>query len=122
MQVRNLFGLSFRAMADFVIREWHLTPYPGDQAPLHVHHRGDEAFCVLEGELEVRDGHDRHRLSAGEFHIVRSGSVHTFATVANSSARVLCIMTPEIDALIEALHAEGTDMTQVWAQHHSSLV
>jgi uncharacterized cupin superfamily protein len=109
-------------MADFVIREWHLMPHSGDQAPLHVHHRGDEAFCVLEGELEVRDGDARHHLSAGEFHVVRSGRVHTFATVGESSARVLCVMTPEIDDLIHALHAEGTDMTGVWEQHHSSLV
>jgi len=32
---------------DFVIREWNLSPYPGDLAPLHVHHAGDEAFIVL---------------------------------------------------------------------------
>lgn len=31
-------------MADFVLREWNLAPYPGDQAPPHIHHRSDEAF------------------------------------------------------------------------------
>lgn len=36
-------------MPAFVIREWNLVPYPGDQAPVHVHHRGDEAFYVLDG-------------------------------------------------------------------------
>lgn len=42
-------------MADFDIREWTLDPYPGDQAPLHIHHRGDEAFYVLDGRLDVQD-------------------------------------------------------------------
>jgi mannose-6-phosphate isomerase-like protein (cupin superfamily) len=108
-------------VADFVIREWRLAAYAGDQAPLHVHHRGDEAFCVLEGELEVRDGDERHRLTAGQFHVVRAGSVHTFATVGQADVRVLCVMTPEIDRLIQALHAQGTDMASVWRDHHSSL-
>ena len=34
-------------MADFVIREWNLAPYPDDQAPRHIHHCSDEAFYVL---------------------------------------------------------------------------
>lgn len=40
-------------MADFVIREWNLAPYPDDQAPRHIHHCSDEAFYVLDGQLEV---------------------------------------------------------------------
>lgn len=107
-------------MADFVIREWDLSPYPGDQAPPHIHHRGDEAFYVLEGTLDVLDGETRHRLHAGEVHTVAAGSVHTFATVGDVGARVLCIMTPEIDALIAALHS-GADPATVWQDHHSSL-
>lgn len=107
-------------MSDFVIREWNLAPYPGDQAPPHVHHRGDEAFFVLEGELDVRDGDERHRLSAGEWRTIEAGSIHTFATVGDAGARVLVVMTPEIDTLVTALHEGGVD-AGVWARHHSSL-
>ena len=109
-------------MADFVIREWNLEPYPGDMAPLHVHHRGDEGFIVLAGRLAVQDAGERHVLEAGELHVVRAGAAHTFATVGDEGARVLCVMTPEIDALIQRLHEPGADPSGVWAQHHSSLV
>lgn len=109
-------------MSDFVIREWNLSPYPGDQAPLHIHHAGDEGFIVLEGVLDVRDGDTRHVLSAGEFHVVAAGSPHTFATVGDEGARVLCVMTPEIDALVSGLHAPGVEhLAAVWAAHRSSL-
>ncbi len=87
-----------------------------------MHHLGDEAFVVLEGRLDVQDGDTRHRLGAGDVHVVEAGSVHTFATVDDETARVLCVMTPEIDQLIRRLHEPGvTDLAALWAEHHSSL-
>lgn len=110
-------------MADFVIREWTLAPYDTDQAPLHVHHRGDEAFYVLAGRLDVQDGAIRHRLQEGELHVVRAGSAHTFATVdPDRPTRILVVMTPEIDRLVQRLHSDDVDLTTVWQEHHSSLV
>jgi len=109
-------------VADFVIREWTLPPHDGDQAPLHLHHRGDEAFYVLEGRIDVQDGDTRHRLEAGQMHVVEAGSVHTFATAdPDQPVRVLVVMTPEIDQLIQRLHEDDVDRTAVWAEHHSSL-
>ncbi|MGH3508727.1 MAG: cupin domain-containing protein [Nocardioidaceae bacterium] len=110
-------------MADFVIREWTLAPYAGDQAPLHIHHRSDEAFYVLDGLLDVQDGADRHRLVTGQFHVVTAGSMHTFATVSDAPVRVLAVMTPEIDELVRRLHGgEIEDVAALWARYHSSLV
>ena len=104
-----------------MIREWNLSGYPTDQAPLHVHHAGDEGFIVLDGLLEVQDGETRHHLEAGQLHVVRAGSAHTFAT--HTGARVLCVMTPEIDSLVHDLHdPDVTDLAAVWAAHRSSLV
>lgn len=104
---------------DFVIREWNLSPYPGDMAPLHVHHAGDEGFIVLEGLLEVQDGDVRHHLGAGQLHVVRAGAAHTFAT--RTGARVLCVMTPEIDRLVQRLHdPDVVDLDRVWTEHRSS--
>jgi hypothetical protein len=38
-------------------------------------------------------------------------------------ARVLCVMTPEIDRLIQRLHVPDVlDMAAVWAEHRCSLV
>ena len=110
-------------MADFILREWSLEPFPGDQAPLHIHHRGDEAFYVVDGLLEVQDGDRRLQLQAGQFHVVSAGSPHTFATVEQNPARVLVVMTPEIDRLIERLHSDrSNDTAAVWTEHHSSVV
>ena len=110
-------------MSGFVIREWNLSPYPGDMAPLHVHHAGDEGFIVLDGRLEVQDGTTRHLLESGQVHVVKAGRAHTFATVGDEGARVLCVMTPEIDALIARLHdSDVDDVAAVWAEHHSALV
>jgi uncharacterized cupin superfamily protein len=50
-------------VADFVIKEWNLDPYPGDQAPCHVHYGPDEAFYVPDGELEVLEGDARRILT-----------------------------------------------------------
>jgi mannose-6-phosphate isomerase-like protein (cupin superfamily) len=107
-------------MTGIVLREWTLDPYDGDQAPPHIHHRDDEAFYVLDGRLEVRDGERRIRLGPGEFHVVAAGSVHTFATAGPDPARVLVVMSPEIDSLITALHSDASPET--WARHHASPV
>jgi mannose-6-phosphate isomerase-like protein (cupin superfamily) len=110
-------------MADFVIRRWSLRPYPGDQAPTHVHLAGDEAFCVLRGRLEVLVGDSRRLLEEGEFVTVPAGTVHTFATVGDAVAEILCVMTPEIDELVAELHRVSTDEERAaaWASHHSHL-
>lgn len=110
-------------MADFVIRRWDLAHFGGDQAPPHVHHASDEAFCVLRGRLEVLVGEERRVLGAGEFLIVPAGTRHTFATVDPGGADVLAVMTPEIDQLVASLHTATSDEERgaLWERHRSSL-
>jgi quercetin dioxygenase-like cupin family protein len=109
---------------DFVLRRWDLEPYPGDQAPPHVHHRSDEAFCVLRGRLEVLVGDTRRVLEQGEYVTVAAGTVHTFATVDAAGAQMLVVMTREVDELIQALHTASTDeeRVNVWARYNSEVV
>jgi quercetin dioxygenase-like cupin family protein len=111
-------------MADFVIKEWNIAPYPGDQAPPHVHHSSDEAFYVVDGELEVLVGDERRILVTGELAFIPAGTVHTFANRGPAASRILTVMTPQIEALISALHAAGTaeSRDEVWARHNSSVV
>jgi len=108
---------------DFVVRRWELNPYPGDQAPRHVHHASDEAFCVIEGLLEVQLGDERRRLARGDFLVVPAGTVHTFATVDDTPTVVLAVMTPEVDQLVTALHTAATaeERHRTWARYNSSL-
>jgi quercetin dioxygenase-like cupin family protein len=110
-------------VADFVIREWNLAPYPGDQAPPHVHHGSDEAFYVLDGQLEVLEGEERRVLAAGELALIPAGTIHTFANRGPGHTRILCVMTPEIAELIAALHSEPeTSRDVVWARYNASVV
>ena len=106
-----------------MVREWDLAPYPGDQAPPHVHHRSDEAFYVLAGQLEVLVRDERRILTTGELAFIPAGTVHTFANRGPDAARILVVMTPEIDALIAALHSDETGTADdVWARYNASVV
>jgi len=111
-------------MADFVIREWELPPYPGDQAPPHVRYNSNEAFYVLDGEMEILLGDQRYRKTAGTLVIVPSGTRHTFANHGPGNLRVLVIMTPEVDELITALHRADTAQARdaIWARYNSAVV
>jgi mannose-6-phosphate isomerase-like protein (cupin superfamily) len=67
---------------------------PGFSPPLHVHHREDEAFYVLEGELTMRCGDRTFRASAGAFVFLPRGVPHTFVVEGNEPARMLTLLTP----------------------------
>jgi mannose-6-phosphate isomerase-like protein (cupin superfamily) len=89
-----------------------------------VHDRGDEAFCALRGRLRVLVGEAWVELGPGEHVMVPAGTRHTFATAGEDGARVLVVMTPEIDDLIKALHAATDDEERAaaWARHHARTV
>ena len=107
----------------FVIRRWELSPYPGPQAPLHVHHRDDEGFVVLDGLLDVTLGDDVRRLGPGEFVVVPAGTAHTFATVDHTPAVVLATMTSRIDELVRRLHTVPDDeRAALWERYASAVV
>jgi quercetin dioxygenase-like cupin family protein len=65
----------------------------GTATPLHLHHKEDETFYVLEGEVTVLVGDERIDLSAGDYAFAPRGIPH--ATVVRSErARVLVTMSP----------------------------
>ena len=90
---------SMAEVSEFVIRDWQLDPYDGDQAPLHVHHAGDEAFVFIP-----------------------RGTAHTFA--APTGAHVLAVMSPPVAELIDRLHdaASDADRGSLWERFDSTLV
>ena len=110
-------------MGDFVVKRWDLQPHPGDQAPVHIHHGSDEAFCVVTGQLEVLVGDQRRILNPGDLAVVPAGTAHTFATVGDAIAEIVVVMTPQIEALIAALHdAADEDRAAVWSRFNSEVV
>src|SRR5262245_8717919 len=67
---------------------------PGFSPPLHVHHREDEAFWVLEGELTMRCGDRTFRAAAGSFVFLPRDMPHTFVVEGDAPARMLTLLTP----------------------------
>jgi quercetin dioxygenase-like cupin family protein len=109
-------------VSQFVIRDWQLDPYDGDQAPLHVHHAGDEAFICIDGDLQVLVGDVRRSVEPGTFVFIPRGTAHTFA--APTGAHVLAVMSPHVAELIDRLHDAATDADSrsLWEQFDSALV
>src|SRR5919107_970200 len=66
----------------------------GASPPLHVHHREDESFWVLEGEATFICGDQRFRASPGSFVFLPRGVPHTFVVESSTPARWLTLLTP----------------------------
>ncbi|WP_210527244.1 cupin domain-containing protein [Rubellimicrobium arenae] len=60
--------------------------------PRHVHHREDECFVVLSGEMEFSVEGQSFRKGAGEAAFIPRGAEHTFRALTES--RHLVILTP----------------------------
>lgn len=67
---------------------------PGFSPPLHVHHREDEAFWVLEGDLTMRCGDQTFRVGPGAFVFLPRDVPHTFVVEGEAPARMLTLLTP----------------------------
>src|SRR5262245_35683302 len=80
----------------------HTAP-PGDMPPLHVHHREEEAFYVLDGELELHAGDDSVLLCPGDAFVAPRGIPHTYRVVSHVPARWLVISNGGFEAFLEAV-------------------
>jgi mannose-6-phosphate isomerase-like protein (cupin superfamily) len=109
--------------ADLVLAEWTSPGGEGYIAPLHVHHKDDEAWYVLVGTLMVRVGGDDVVVAAGNAVIVPRGTPHTYWNPTDRPTRYLLVMTRRIHELIEALHAPGAgDVEAVFREHRSEFL
>jgi quercetin dioxygenase-like cupin family protein len=70
-----------------------ITEPPGSQAPLHVHHREDESFWILEGDLTFEVGDAIIEARAGDYLFGPRDIPHRY-TVGSAGCRMLFIMTP----------------------------
>jgi quercetin dioxygenase-like cupin family protein len=70
-----------------------VTEHPGAEAPLHVHHRDDEGFWILEGEVTFEVGDETIEASAGDFVFGPRDIPHRF-TVGDRGCRMLFILVP----------------------------
>jgi len=70
-----------------------VTEPPGGMAPLHVHHREDEAFWILEGEITFEVGGATIKARAGDYVFGPRDIPHRY-TVGSAGCRMLFILTP----------------------------
>ena len=93
----------------FVIAEWQDAGGSAEPhrliAPLHVHHRDDEAWYVLEGTLCVLVGKNEVEAQAGSGVFVPRGTSHTYWNPGSGPVRYLLMMTSNIYRLIKEIHA-----------------
>jgi len=114
----------------FVLAEWRDAGGPPGPprfiAPLHLHHKDDEAWYVLEGVLWVRAGDKDVQANAGSAVFVPRGTPHTYWNPGPGPLRYLLVMTPRIYELILAIHAmkERTPGTlqELFRKYDSELV
>ncbi len=70
------------------------APYANFPEGLLYDRHEDEAFCVLEGEVEFLLGGGTIPAGAGTCVHVPKGTLHTFRNVGTSPSRVLGVITP----------------------------
>jgi quercetin dioxygenase-like cupin family protein len=79
-----------------------VTCGPGYQAPLHVHHRDDEGFWVLDGRVTFHVGDASVLAGPGDYAYGPRNVPHRF-DVGDEGCRMLFILTPGgLDELIMA--------------------
>ena len=66
---------------------------PEGEQPLHVHHREDEGFWVLEGEVTFEVGEETIKASPGSFLLGPKDVPHRY-TVDSGPARMLFVLSP----------------------------
>jgi len=80
----------------------HLSPR-GSGSPLHVHHREDEWFYIVDGELTIWVGGQVVNARSGSFVYGPRGVPHTY-TVESDTARFLVVTEPAgFDDFVRAL-------------------
>jgi len=88
---------------------WEAVVPPGAGAPPHTHHREDEAFYILSGELliECEGEAAPRRVPAGGFFFGARGRRHSIRNVGDQPARVLVLAAPScgLDQMFAELDA-----------------
>jgi len=92
---------------------------PGGGPPPHIHHREDESFFILEGELTFQLGDRRLVAKAGSFIQGPRGVPHSFKNERAAPARMLIHLSPsgferfmaEFATPVDSIDASPTPVT-----------
>jgi mannose-6-phosphate isomerase-like protein (cupin superfamily) len=79
--------------AAFSAQEWRAPPHAGG-IPVHLHRHTEEAFYVVDGEIELwLDDHSAVR-AAGSYVVVPPGCRHAFGNPGDRPATYLTVVSP----------------------------
>ena len=67
---------------------------PGSGPPPHIHHRVEEVYRLLEGELEVLNGDRTFTANAGSVFHIPKGTLHAWRNATTKLARTLLFIAP----------------------------
>jgi quercetin dioxygenase-like cupin family protein len=101
-----------------------LSP-PRGGTPLHVHHREDEGFYILEGHYLFEVSGERQEAHSGDFFWVRREVPHRFLNIGAEAGRMLITVSPAgLEVFFEELAVatagrprpgdRGSDLPEVW--------
>ncbi|TCJ13892.1 cupin domain-containing protein [Rubrobacter taiwanensis] len=89
---------------------WEAVIPPQAGPPPHIHHREDESFYVLEGEIEFLEGEHTFPGGAGSFVYIPRGTLHRFKNVGTRTSRALIMVTPAgLEKMFEEIATPATD-------------
>jgi mannose-6-phosphate isomerase-like protein (cupin superfamily) len=91
-----------------IVIEHHVGP--GGRAPLHLHHRLEDSFYLLSGELALRCGDESFVVRAGDYVSLPRGVPHTLANVGDVEAVML--QTHTDSSFLDFIRAIGVPATQ----------
>lgn len=86
-----------------------LTTHPQFAPPPHIHHREDETFYILEGEVEFLANGRTFTAGAGSFVYLPKGRLHMHRNAGDTPARALVLVAPAgIEKFIEEVGMPAT--------------
>jgi mannose-6-phosphate isomerase-like protein (cupin superfamily) len=102
----------------------------GGGPPLHVHHANEEAFFVLDGEVDFTCEGTTRRLVAGGFAFVPRGAKHTFFVPSGRPARWVGVFAPghylalveDLGKLLAAGAPDGAALAALFARYDTEMV
>jgi quercetin dioxygenase-like cupin family protein len=105
----------------FSLMERTLPP-GGRKPPPHIHTNCEEAFYVLDGEIEFLLNDKTVIGRPGSFVLVPGGVAHTFGNVASAPSRLLILHAPAMDAYFQELQALWSGPTPPTPEQEMSLM
>lgn len=85
----------------------------GGGPPLHIHHREDETFQILEGEYEWTVGGNKFVAKTGATIFAPRDVPHTYRCIGQTQGRLLCVITPSgFEGFFEEIGAMSPEQQQ----------